>query len=151
MIKIKLICVGKVKEEYYRDKIEELKSRINREGKYCLEIIEVMDESIPKNAGVSIMESIKKTEGEKLLSNIKKKDYVIALCIEGKPTDNKKLTELIRKAKEDYYDSITFVIGGSLGLSCEVIKRADYKLSFSNMTFPHQLMRAMLLEVICDS
>lgn len=151
MLKVKLICVGKVKEVYYRDKIEELKSRISRNKKYSLEIIEVPDESIPKNAGVSIMESIKKTEGEKLLSNIKKKDYVIALCIEGKPTDNKKLTELIRKAKEDYYDSIVFVIGGSLGLSDKVISRANYKLSFSNLTFPHQLMRAMLLEVICDS
>ena len=97
------------------------------------------------------MDAIKNSEGERILSNIGNKEYVVALCIEGKPTDNKKLSELIKKAEEDYYDSLTLIIGGSLGLSDEVVKKADYKLSFSNMTCPHQLMRVVLLETIYDS
>ena len=75
----------------------------------------------------------------------------MALCIDGKPTDNKKLKELFIKARETYRTSFVLIIGGSLGLSDEVINRADYKLSISDMTFPHQLMRVMLLEIICDS
>ena len=82
---------------------------------------------------------------------INPKDYVVALCIDGKPTDNIMLKELYNKAENNYAESFVLIIGGSLGLSDEVVKRADYKLSISDMTFPHQLMRVLLLEIIYDS
>ncbi len=145
---IKLIAVGKVKEEYYRKKIEELKSDINYVHKKRIEIIEVPDESIPVKQSTPVLEGIKNKEGDRILSKIDKNDYVVALCIDGKPTEQKKLKELFVRAKENYCSSFVLVIGGSLGLSDDVIKRADYKLSISNMTFPHQLMRVMMLEIL---
>ena len=147
-MEIKLITVGKVKEEYYREKIEELKRNINSGQVYKINVIEVPDESIPAKQSEAVLEGKKNKEGEKILSKIEKNDYVVALCIDGKPTDNKKLSALIKGAQTDYKTSFVLIIGGSLGLSDEVIKRADYKLSISNMTFPHQLMRVVLLEII---
>ncbi|MBQ9607977.1 MAG: 23S rRNA (pseudouridine(1915)-N(3))-methyltransferase RlmH [Lachnospiraceae bacterium] len=148
MNKIKILTVGNVKEAYFRNKINALCKEINK--KYSVEIVEVSDESIPKNPGEAIIENIKNIEGKKLLSKIDSKDYVIALCIDGKPTANDDMIKLMDRVFGNYYNSVVYVIGGSLGLSGEVVKRADYKLSFSNMTFPHQLMRVMLLEAISD-
>ncbi len=150
-MEIKLITVGKVKEKYYRDKIESLIKEINRSSKKSIKLIEVPDESIPENAGDAIMKSIKEKEGKKILAKIDSKDYVTALCIDGKKTDNKMLKELYIKAENKFASSFDLIIGGSIGLSDEVVKRADYKLSVSDMTFPHQLMRVLLLEIICDS
>ena len=150
-MEIKLVTVGKVKEKYYRDKIERLIKDINSIPGKNIKLIEVPDESIPDNAGNAIMKSIKDKEGKKILSNIGSKDYVVALCIDGTPTDNEMLKGLYKKAVNNYAESFALIIGGSLGLSDEVIKRADYKLSISDMTFPHQLMRVLILEIIYDS
>ncbi len=141
---ILLISVGKVKEEFYRNKIKSYISEGNKRNKISL--VEIEDESIPKNAGENISQIIKEREGIKILEKIEKNDYVIALCIEGILTDSQKLKKVIEKAKNNQNGRIVFIIGGSLGLHETVTKRADYKLSFSKMTFPHQLMRVMLLE-----
>lgn len=110
-----------------------------------LELIELKDESIPKGAGESVVEKIKDMEGEKILEHILPGEYVVALCIDGRATTEDKLHGIMEAAEERAASGITFVIGGSLGLGSEVIKRADYRMSFSRMTFPHQLMRVMLL------
>jgi len=146
VFKIKLIVVGKVKEEYYRAKIDELIHVINKNNN--IQIIELEDESIPKNAGESIMHLVKEKEGERILENINNQDYVIALCIDGKITDDKGLENIFSDRHKQETECIDFVIGGSLGLDDKVVRRANYKLSFSKMTFPHQLMRVMLLEQI---
>lgn len=150
ILDIKLIVVGKVKEEHYRKKIDELKNKINSGHEYKINIIEVPDESIPDKQSDIIINNIKAKEGERILSKIDRNDYVTALCIEGKPTDIIGLKDLIKRAEADYKSSFVLVIGGSLGLSGDVIKRADYKLSISNMTFPHQLMRVVMLEILCN-
>ncbi|MBR1815790.1 MAG: 23S rRNA (pseudouridine(1915)-N(3))-methyltransferase RlmH [Lachnospiraceae bacterium] len=150
MNKIKILVVGSVKEEFLRNKINELRRKIEKCGKYKVEIIEVPDESIPENASETVIEKIKNIEGKKLLSKIEAKDYVIALCIDGKSTTNEDMNRLMYRAFSNYCTSVVYVIGGSLGLSDETVKRADYRLSFSNMTFPHQLMRVILLEAISD-
>ena len=144
-MKIKLIVVGKVKEEYYRNKIEYYAKSIRK--KHSIDIVEIPDESIPKNPSESVLESIKEKEGEKILGYIQNGDYVVALCIEGKTTGTDYIRELCDKAISKG-GSLVYVIGGSLGLSKRVVSRADYKMSFSKMTFPHQLMRVMLLEQI---
>lgn len=143
---IKLITVGSIKESFYKNKIEEYISQIKKHTD--ISVVEFKDESIPSNAGEAVCRDIKKREGEKILSKINNTDYVIALCIEGTLTDSNKLCNIIKQAASSYAGDITFIIGGSLGLSDAVIKRANYKLSFSRMTFPHQLMRVMLLEQI---
>ena len=141
---IKLVVLGNIKEKYYRNLIEEYSALIKK--KYSFEIIELKDESIPRNAKESIMNIIKECEGDKVLAHIYSSDYVVALCIEGKKTDSEKLKKVINHATQRGVNNIIFVIGGSLGLSDKVVKRADYRLSFSDMTFPHQLMRVMLME-----
>lgn len=141
---MKIIVVGNVKEQFYRNKITEFCKKLNSNG--TTEIIELKDESIPGNAGESVKYAIKRKEGEKILAHINNSDYVIALCIEGRLTDTETLRRLVTEAGERSSGDIVFVIGGSLGLSEEVVRRANYRLSFSRMTFPHQLMRVMLLE-----
>ena len=148
-MKITILCVGKVKEKFYRDGIDEFVKRLSR---YCkLEIIEVADEKTDENASETEIRLVKEKEGEKLLKNIKDDAYVITLCIDGKQLDSEQLSEKIEKLGVQGTSHIYFVIGGSLGLADEVIKRADFKLSFSPMTFPHQLMRLILLEQIYRS
>ena len=145
-MKISILCVGKVKEKFYRDAIDEFTKRLSR---YCkLEIIEVADEKTLEQASETEIRLIKEKEGERLLKNIKDDTYVIALCIDGKQLDSEELSKKIEKLGIQGVSHICFVIGGSLGLSDAVIKRADFKLSFSKMTFPHQLMRVILLEQI---
>lgn len=144
--KYKLITVGKIKEEYYRNKCEQFLSGIAKYKK--IDNIELVDESIPKNAKETIMEQIKQKEGSRILEQISNDDFVICLCIDGIMKDNEGLQKLLNRAENSNKKNVTFVIGGSLGLDDAVVKRADYKLSFSAMTFPHQMMRVMLLEQI---
>ena len=148
-MRITILCVGKVKEKFYRDAIDEFSKRLSR---YCkLEIVEVTDEKTTEEASETEIRMIKDREGERLLKNMKEDAYVICLCIDGKQLDSEELSDKINKLGVQGNSHIYFVIGGSLGLSEEVIKRADYKLSFSKMTFPHQLMRVILLEQIYRS
>ena len=145
-MRINIVCVGKIKEKYLKLGIDEFKKRLS---KYCkLEIIELEDEKAPENLSDIEMLMIKEKEGKKILSKIKDNSYVIALAIDGKNLSSEELAETINKLGVRGISNITFVIGGSLGLSDEVLSRADYKLSFSKMTFPHQLMRLILLEQV---
>ncbi|MBQ3665277.1 MAG: 23S rRNA (pseudouridine(1915)-N(3))-methyltransferase RlmH [Lachnospiraceae bacterium] len=145
-MRITIVCVGKIKEKYLNDAIQEYTKRLS---KYCrLEIIEVPDEKTVENGNEAVNRQIKDKEGERILKYIKEDAYVISLEIPGKMVTSPELAEKIEKLGVDGISNITFVIGGSLGLSENVSKRADYKLSFSKMTFPHQLMRVILLEQI---
>lgn len=147
-MKITIICVGKIKEKFYTQAIEEYKKRLTR---YCkLDIIELQDEKTPDNASENVNLSIKAKEGDRILSAIKD-EYVIALAIEGKMPDSVQLSKHIEQLGIQGMSNITFVIGGSLGLDKRVLDRADELLSFSKMTFPHQLMRVILLEQIYRS
>ncbi len=148
-MKIRIICVGKIKENFYTQAIDEYSKRLSR---YCkLETVELADEKTPDNASDTQNIRIKEKEGKKILSVIQEDDYVCALAIQGKMLDSVELSEYIDRLGIDGHSSIAFVIGGSLGLSEEVLARADMKLSFSKMTFPHQLMRVILLEQIYRS
>lgn len=148
-MRITIIAVGKVKEKFYRDAIAEFEKRLS---KYCkLDIIEVADEKTPDNASEAQELIIKSKEGDRILSTVKDDMYVIALAIEGKQLSSTELADKINKLGISGKSSIAFVIGGSLGLDVRVLSRADYKLSFSPMTFPHQLMRVILLEQVYRS
>ena len=136
---IKIITVGKIKEKYFIEAIEEYKKRITKYSK--LEIIELSDLNFDK-------EKTLYEEGKNILSKINEKDFVITMEIEGKKMDSIELSSFIDK---NISRNITFVIGGSYGLSKEVKERSDYKLSFSDLTFPHQLFRIILLEQIYRS
>lgn len=143
---ITLITVGKIKEKYYRDAIAEYQKRLSR---YCkLEIVEVADEKTPDKASEALEDQIKQKEAERILKYIREDTYCIALAIEGKKLDSVKFADTLEKLGVSGESNIAFVIGGSLGLHESVLKRANYKLSFSDMTFPHQLMRVILLEQI---
>ena len=145
-MKISILCVGKVKEKFYREAIDEFTKRLSR---YCkLEIIEVSDEKTEEQSSETEIRLVKEKEGERLLKNLKEDAYVIALCIDGKQLDSEELSEKMEKLGIQGVSHIWFIIGGSHGLSDAVVKRADFKLSFSKMTFPHQLMRVILLEQI---
>lgn len=145
-MKITIACVGKIKEKYLTMGIAEYSKRLSR---YCkLEIVEVSDEKTPDNASEIEEELIKKKEGDRLLKKIKDSDYVITLAIEGVELSSPQLADKIEQLGVDGESHIVFVIGGSLGLSQEVLDRGNYSLSFSKMTFPHQLMRMFLLEQI---
>ena len=148
-MRITLITVGKIKEKFYRMAIDEY---IKRLGRYCKpEIIEVADEKTPDNASTHEVELIKDKEGERILKNIRKDGAVIALAIEGKMLSSEQLADKISQLGVKGESHIQFIIGGSLGLSEKVLKEADMLLSFSKMTFPHQLMRVILLEQIYRS
>ncbi len=142
----KIICVGKVKEKYFNNMIEDYVRKI--EKKHNLEIISKNDENIPKNPSEAEKRNIVNLESRRIEESIERNDFVIALCIDGKKCTTKELSHVIKNTKEKGYDKVTFLIGGSLGMSDELIKKANYKLSFSLMTFPHQLMRVMLLDQI---
>lgn len=148
-MKITLITVGKIKEKYFTDAIAEYSKRLSRYSK--LEIIEVPDEKTPDGASETLEKQIKEKEGEKILAKIPEGAYVVALAIEGKMLDSEELADKIEKWNVSGISHVVFIIGGSLGLAAKVLNRADYKLSFSKMTFPHQLMRVILLEQIYRS
>lgn len=148
-MKITLITVGKIKEKYFTDAIAEYAKRLSR---YCkLEIIEVADEKTPDGASEALENQIKEKEGERILSKVSDSAYVVALAIEGKQLSSEELADKMEKWNVGGISHLVFIIGGSLGLTPKVLNRADYKLSFSKMTFPHQLMRVVLLEQIYRS
>lgn len=145
-MKIILITVGKIKEKYLRDAISEYGKRLSR---YCkLEIVEVADEKTPDQASEAMDENIRAKEGERILKYIRDDMYVITLEIGGKMLSSEEFARKIETLGVQGKSSIAFVIGGSIGLGKEVLKRSDYALSFSKMTFPHQLMRVILLEQV---
>ncbi len=145
-MKITVIGVGKIKEKYFIQALEEYGKRLSR---YCkLEIIEVNDEKTPDQASEAKEEQIKKAEGGRILKYVKDDAYTVALAIEGGRLSSTELADKILRLGVDGCSHIIFIIGGSLGLSEEVLRRADFKLSFSRMTFPHQMMRVILLEQI---
>lgn len=148
-MKITLITVGKIKEKYFTDAIAEYSKRLSR---YCkLEIVEVTDEKTPDGASEGLENQIKEKEGERILAKIPDGSYVVALAIEGKQLSSEELADKMEKWNVMGVSHLVFIIGGSLGLTPKVLSRADFKLSFSPMTFPHQLMRVILLEQIYRS
>ena len=143
---IQIICIGKLKEKYWTDAIAEYSKRLSR---YCtLEIIELKESRLPDKASAADEENVKLEEGRAILKAIKDGTYVITLEILGKQLTSPELADKIKTLSIEGKSNVAFIIGGSLGLSAEVSKRADYKLSFSKMTFPHQMMRVILLEQI---
>lgn len=143
---ITIIGVGKVKESFMVKAIDEYVKRLSR---YCkLNIIEVSDEKAPENLSEKEMEQVKGAEGENILKHVREGMYVIALDIQGKMLSSEELADKMEQLGLQGNSSVAFIIGGSLGLSNDVRKRADFRLSFSPMTFPHQLMRVILLEQI---
>ncbi len=145
-MKIKLICVGKLKEKYLVDGIKEYTKRLSS---YCdVEIIEVADERIPDNTSLTQQMFVKAKEGRRVLDKVKQDDYMILLDVGGKEMDSIAFSKHLEKCMINGKSSIVFVIGGSLGHGEEVLSRANLRLSFSPMTFPHQLMRLILVEQI---
>ena len=145
-MRISIVCVGKVKEKYFTGAIDEYSKRLSR---YCkLEIVEVPDEKTPDGASEALNLQIKEKEGRRILDKIPEDAYVMVLAIEGKQPDSVELSKKIENLGIRGESHIVFVIGGSLGLSSEVMKRANEAISFSRMTFPHQLMRVVLLEQV---
>jgi 23S rRNA (pseudouridine1915-N3)-methyltransferase len=143
---IKILCVGKIKEKFYRDAIDEYVKRLS---KYCsVSVVEVPDEKTSENASDNEIAIVKDKEGERLLKHISDRDYVIALAILGKQMDSVVFSRFIEDLGIQGKSSLIFVIGGSLGLSDTILKRSDFQISFSKMTFPHQLMRVILSEQI---
>ncbi|MCF2680334.1 23S rRNA (pseudouridine(1915)-N(3))-methyltransferase RlmH [Faecalicatena contorta] len=148
-MKITILTVGKIKEKYLKDAIAEYSKRLSR---YCrLEIIEVADEKTPDNASETVEDAIRSKEAERILKYVKEDAYIITLEIGGKQLASEELAEKIEKLGIQGNSHIIFIIGGSIGLGKEVLEKSDYALSFSRMTFPHQLMRVILLEQIYRS
>lgn len=148
-MKITILTVGKIKEKYLKDAIAEYAKRLSR---YCkLEIVEVVDEKTIENASQVLETQIRDKEAERLMKYIREDAYVITLEIKGKQLTSEELSEKINQLGIQGKSHIIFVIGGSIGLGDEILKRSDYALSFSKMTFPHQLMRVILLEQIYRS
>lgn len=143
---ISIVTVGKLKEKYLKLGIEEYTKRLSSYSK--IEIIEVPDEKAPEILSDAEMLQVKKKEGERILAKVPTDAHVIALAIEGKQKSSEELADTIDKLGTYGKSKVTFIIGGSLGLSDEVLNRANDKLSFSKMTFPHQLMRLILVEQV---
>lgn len=145
-MKINIICVGKLKEKYLIDAVNEYSKRLKR---FCtLNIIELPDEKIPDNASLAEESQIIKAEAEKIKKYISDDDYVFSLCVEGLQLSSEGFSEKISNAMLNGKSTIDFIIGGSLGLCESIKKRSDFRISFSKMTFPHQLMRVVLAEQI---
>ncbi len=148
-MKITLITVGKIKEKYLKDAIAEYAKRLS---KYCkLEILEVADEKTPDQAGETEKEAIRAKEAKRIQKYIRDDAFVITLEVQGKQLSSEELAEKIETFGVQGKSHIIFIIGGSIGLGKEVLARSDFALSFSRMTFPHQLMRVILLEQIYRS
>lgn len=145
-MRITIVCVGKLKEKFYRDAVEEYAKRL---GKYCkLEILEVADEKTPEGAGSAEEERILQKEAARILERLREDAFVCTLEIAGKKLSSEGLAEWMKRLTVGGTSHIAFVIGSSLGLHTSVRSRADFSLSFSDMTFPHQLMRVILCEQI---
>ena len=148
-MKITLITVGKIKEKYLRDAIAEYSKRLSR---YCkLEVVDVADEKTPDNASETVENAIREKEAERILKYIKEDAYIITLEINGRQLSSEEMAEKIEKLGIQGISHIIFIIGGSIGLGKAVLDKSDFALSFSKMTFPHQLMRVILLEQVYRS
>ena len=144
MLNINIVCIGKIKENYLKDAISEYSKRLN---KFCnLNIIELSDEKLPSKLNDSIISEIKNKECNKIIQNIKKDSYVICLDLKGKQFSSEEFSGKLDNIALNFNSSITFIIGGTLGLNDEVLSLASEKICFSKMTFPHQLIRVFLLE-----
>lgn len=144
-----VICVGKLKEKYWIDAVSEYSKRLRS---YCnLQIIELKESRLADKAGAAEEQAVKLAEGEEILKRLRDNMYVITLEVKGKPLSSEKLADKIEKLGVEGRSNLAFVIGGSLGLSEAVSRRADFALSFSEMTFPHQMMRVILLEQVYRS
>lgn len=145
-MKISILCVGKIKESFYRQAIDEYAKRLS---KYCkFEVVEVTDEKTPDTASAAQVDQIKEKEANRLLEKIKEDAYVFTLEIKGKRFTSESFSECINKVTIQGNSHLVFIIGGSLGLHEKVLKRSNQAISFSDMTFPHQLMRVILAEQI---
>ena len=143
-MRINVVCVGKIKEKFYTHAVEEYSKRLSR---YCkLDIVELPDEKTPDNASDKEESKIKEIEGQRILDKIPEGSFVIPLCIEGTPYSTEQFQKKWDQWNKESINNITFIIGGSLGLSPKVVSKGKLKLSFSRMTFPHQLMRLILIE-----
>ena len=146
MLHINIICVGKIKETFFKDAISEYSKRLS---KYCiLNILELPDEKIPNNASEKELLLIKEKESKNIINQLKKDSYIISLDLKGKQYSSEDFSEKIKNISLNYNSSITFIIGGSLGISQELLNISNELISFSKMTFPHQLFRVFLLEQI---
>lgn len=146
MLNINIICVGKVKESYFKDAINEYSKRLS---KYCnLKIIELPDEKLPNKIYDSTVEEVKNKECRKIIETIKKDSYVICLDLKGKEMSSEEFSKKIENISLNFNSTITFIIGGTLGMTNELLNMANEKICFSKMTFPHQLFRVFLLEQI---
>ena len=144
MLNINIVCVGKIKEIYLKDAIAEYSKRLN---KFCnLNIIELADEKLPAKLNNSIISEIKNKECTKMIQAIKKDSYIICLDLKGKELSSEDFSKKIDNIALNFNSSITFIIGGTLGLNQEILSLANEKICFSKMTFPHQLIRVFLLE-----
>ena len=145
-MKITVIAVGRIKEIFYRDAVAEYTKRL---GRYCkLEIIQIEDEKTPDKAGTSMDDAVRYKEAERILKHVREDAFVIVLDIQGKAYDSEDFAKEIERLATMGISHIQFVIGGSIGLHEDVKKKADLTVSFSKMTFPHQLMRVILLEQV---
>lgn len=146
---ISIICIGKLKEKYWVQAVAEYSKRLSA---YCsLDIIELKEAKLPDKAGAAEESVVKETEGREILKRLKDNMYVITLEVKGKMLSSEKLADKVQQLGLSGNSNVVFIIGGSLGLSEEVSRRADFKLSFSEMTFPHQMMRVILLEQVYRS
>ena len=148
-MKIKIVTVGKLKEKYLKDGIAEYSKRISRFAK--LEMIELADEKTPDKASEIENQKILETEGARILSKIGERDFVLVLAIEGKTFSSEEFSKQLEEASIKGYSTLTFIIGGSLGLAPGVKNRANLSVSFGRLTLPHQLMRLVLVEQIYRS
>lgn len=148
-MKITIIAVGKIKEKYLKDAIIEYSKRL---GRYCrLEIIEVADEKTPDHASENMEDAIREKEAERIGKYIKEDAYLVTLEIQGRQLTSEEFADKIEKLGVSGISHMIFIIGGSIGLGKSILEKSDYALSFSKMTFPHQLMRVILLEQIYRS
>lgn len=143
-MKIKIVCVGKIKEKYLADGIDDFICSMKKI--MPVEVVELADEKTPQGASETLEDRIRETEGKRILEKIQPSEHVFALCIEGKQLSTDQFRKRMKALEREGKECVTFVIGGSLGLSPEVVNRAKDKISFSAMTFPHQLMRLILVE-----
>ena len=144
MLNINIVCVGKIKENYLKDAIFEYSKRLS---KFCnLNIIELSDEKLPSKLNDSIINEIKNKECNKMIQTIKKDSYIICLDLKGKQFSSEEFSQKLDNIALNFNSSITFVIGGTLGLNEEILSLSSEKICFSKMTFPHQLIRVFLLE-----
>lgn len=144
MLSINIICVGKVKEDYLKDAIQEYSKRLS---KYCsLTITELQDEKLPSKINDSIISEIKNKECNKILEHLRKDSYIFSLDLKGKQYSSEDFSKELENIALNFNSNVTFIIGGTLGLTDEILNKSQKLISFSKMTFPHQLIRVFLLE-----